>query len=152
MEREDLDRNFGFLLHDVARLMRTLFDRRGRDLGLTRSQWWVLTMLYAKEGVTQSELADLMELEKPTLGRLLDRLEEKEWVERRADEFDRRVNRLYLTDKVQEVMRALRKTGAPVRREAIGDMSNDERDRFVDTLIKIKSNLLNLDANRNSSS
>ena len=97
MEREDLDRNFGFLLHDVARLMRTLFDRRGRDLGLTRSQWWVLTMLYAKEGVTQSELADLMELEKPTLGRLLDRLEEKEWVERRADEFDRRVNRLYLT-------------------------------------------------------
>ena len=52
MEREDLDRNFGFLLHDVARLMRTLFDRRGRDLGLTRSQWWVLTMLYAKEGVT----------------------------------------------------------------------------------------------------
>ena len=75
MEREDLDRNFGFLLHDVARLMRTLFDRRGRDLGLTRSQWWVLTMLYAKEGVTQSELADLMELEKPTLGRLLDRLE-----------------------------------------------------------------------------
>ena len=75
-----------------------------------------------------------------------------EWVERRADEFDRRVNRLYLTDKVQEVMRALRKTAATVRREAIGDMSNDERDRFVDTLIKIKSNLLNLDANRNSSS
>ena len=109
-------------------------------------------MLYAKEGVTQSELADLMELEKPTLGRLLDRLEEKEWVERRADEFYRRVNRLYLTDKVQEVMRALRKTAATVRREAIGDMSNDERDRFVDTLIKIKSNLLNLDANRNSSS
>ena len=62
MEREDLDRNFGFLLHDVARLMRTLFDRRGRDLGLTRSQWWVLTMLYAKEGVTQSDLAYLMEL------------------------------------------------------------------------------------------
>ena len=152
MEREDLDRNFGFLLHDVARLMRTLFDRRGRDLGLTRSHWWVLTMLYAKEGVTQSELADLMELEKPTLGRLLDRLEEKEWVERRADECDRRVNRLYLTDKVQEIMRALRKTAATVRREAIGDMSNDERDRFVDTLIKIKSNLLNLDANRNSSS
>ena len=83
MERENLDRNFGFLLHDVSRLMRTLFDRRGREIGLTRSQWWVLTMLYAKEGVTQSELADFMDLEKPTLGRLLDRMQEKEWIERR---------------------------------------------------------------------
>ena len=152
MEREDLDRNFGFLLHDVARLMRTLFDRRGRDLGLTRSQWWVLTMLYAKEGVTQSELADLMELEKPTLGSLLDRLEEKEWVERRADELDRRVNRLFLTDKVQEVMSALRKTAATVRQEAVGDMTTDERERFIDTLIKIKTNLLNVDAHRASGS
>jgi len=148
MEREDLDRNFGFLLHDVARLMRTLFDRRGRDLGLTRSQWWVLTMLYAKEGVTQSELADLMELEKPTLGRLLDRLEEKGWVDRRADDLDRRVNRLYLTEKVQEIMRALRKTAATVRQEAIGDMSTEERENFIDTLVKIKTNLLNVDTGR----
>ena len=76
MERENLDRNFGFLLHDVSRLMRTVFDRRGREIGLTRSQWWVLTMLYAKEGVTQSELADFMDLEKPTLGRLLDRMQD----------------------------------------------------------------------------
>ena len=80
MERSDLNRNFGFLVHDIARLMRVAFDRRGRELGLTSSQWWVLTVLYAKEGVTQSELAAFMELEKATLGRLLDRLEEKEWV------------------------------------------------------------------------
>ena len=145
MDREDLDRNFGFLVHDVARLMRKVFDRRGRELGLTRSQWWVLTMLYAKEGVTQSELADFMELEKPTLGRLLDRLEEKQWVERRTDALDRRVNRLYLTDRVQEIMRSLRRTAAEVRRDALGDLSDDERDRFVDTLLKIKANLLNLD-------
>lgn len=145
MDRDDLDRNFGFLLHDVARLMRTVFDRRGKSLGLTRSQWWVLTMLYAKEGVTQSELADFMELEKPTLGRLLDRLEEKEWVERRTDALDRRVKRLYLTDKVQGVMRALRNTAAEVRRDAIGDMSDSEREQFIDTLAKIKSNLLGLE-------
>ncbi len=143
--REDIERNFGFLLHDVARLMRTVFDRRGRALGLTRSQWWVLTMLYAREGVTQSELADMLELEKPTLGRLLDRLEEKEWVERRADTLDRRVRRVYLTDRVQEVMRALRSTAAGVRRDALGDMGDEERERFIDALAKIKSNLLGLD-------
>ena len=144
MERENLDRNFGFLLHDVSRLMKTMFDRRGRDLGLTRSQWWVLTMLYAKEGVTQSELADFMDLEKPTLGRLLDRMQEKYWIERRPDSLDRRVNRLYLTDKVQEIMRALRKTAADVRKDALGDLDEVDRENFIDTLIKIKNNLSNL--------
>ena len=139
MKRENLDRNFGFLLHDVSRLMRTVFDRRGRDLGLTRSQWWVLTMLYAKEGVTQSELADFMDLEKPTLGRLLDRMQEKHWIERRPDSLDRRVNRLYLTEKVQEIMRALRKTAADVRKDALGDLAELDRENFIDTLIKIKN-------------
>ena len=150
MDREDLNRNFGFLLHDVARLMRTAFDRRGRELGLTRSQWWVLTMLYACEGVTQSELAQFMDLEKATLGRLLDRLEEKDWIERRSDEMDRRVRRLYLTNSVQEIMRALRNIAAEVRRDALNDLSEDERDRFVNTLMKIKSNLLSNDAIRQS--
>ena len=146
MERENLDRNFGFLLHDVSRLMKTVFDRRGRDLGLTRSQWWVLTMLYAKEGVTQSELADFMDLEKPTLGRLLDRMQEKHWIERRPDSLDRRVNRLYLTEKVQEIMRALRKTAADVRKDALGDLVEVDRENFIDTLIKIKNNLSNLES------
>ena len=146
MKRENLERNFGFLLHDVSRLMRTVFDRRGRDLGLTRSQWWVLTMLYGKEGVTQSELADFMDLEKPTLGRLLDRMQEKHWIERRPDSLDRRVNRLYLTEKVQELMRALRKTAADVRKDALGDLSQVDRENFIDTLIKIKNNLSNLES------
>ena len=146
MERENLDRNFGFLLHDVSRLMRTVFDRRGRDLGLTRSQWWVLTMLYANEGVTQSELADFMDLEKPTLGRLLDRMQEKHWIERRPDSLDRRVNRLYLTEKVQEILRALRKTAADVRKDALGDLVEVDRENFIDTLIKIKNNLSSLES------
>lgn len=146
MKRENLERNFGFLLHDVSRLMKTVFDRRGRDLGLTRSQWWVLTMLYAKEGVTQSELADFMDLEKPTLGRLLDRMQEKHWIERRPDSLDRRVNRLYLTEKVQEIMRALRKTAADVRKDALGDLPQVDRENFIDTLIKIKNNLSNLES------
>ena len=60
MLREDLSRNFGFILHDVARLMRKGYDRRMKTLGLTRSQWWVLTNLYRNEGVTQSELAQIL--------------------------------------------------------------------------------------------
>ena len=95
MLREDLSRNFGFLLNDVARLMRTTYDRRVKSLGLTRSQWWVLNHLFRGDGVTQTELADTLEIEKPTLGRLLDRLEAKGWVRREADARDRRAWRVY---------------------------------------------------------
>jgi DNA-binding MarR family transcriptional regulator len=71
-------------------------------------------------------------------------MQEKEWIERRPDPHDRRVNRLYLTEKVQEIMRALRKTAADVRKDALGNMAATEREDFIDTLIKIKNNLSNL--------
>ena len=145
MDRSDLDRNFGFLIHDVARLMKTAFDRRGRELGLTRSQWYVLTVIYAHEGAPQAELADIMDMERPTLGKLLDRLEEKEWVERRPDPDDRRVKRVFLTDKVQSLMRALRGIAADVRADAIAGIDEAERDRLIETLISMKSNLLAID-------
>ena len=141
MERTDLHRNFGFLIHDIARLMRVAFDRRGKELGLTRSQWWVLTALYAKEGITQSELAAFMDLEKATLGRLLDRLEEKGWIERRPDPVDRRIKRVVLTETVQELMRDLRDIAADVRSDAMKGLTRDEHEAFIDTLLKIKANL-----------
>ena len=85
MFREDLSRNFGFVLNDVARLLRTIFDRRVKSLGLTRSQWWVLNHVFRNDGATQSELAEMLEVEKATLGRLLDRLAQKGWIRREAD-------------------------------------------------------------------
>jgi len=141
MERTDLHRNFGFLIHDIARLMRVAFDRRGKELGLTRSQWWVLTALYAKEGVAQSELAAFMDLEKATLGRLLDRLEDKGWIERRPDPSDRRIKRVVLTEKVQGLMRELRDIAADIRSDAMKGLSRAEHEAFIDTLLRIKTNL-----------
>ena len=94
--QEDLSRNFGFILHDVARLLRTTFDRRVKGMGLTRSQWWVLLHVFRMNGVSQSELADELEIEKATLGRLLDRLEINGWLRRESDAVDRRVKRIFL--------------------------------------------------------
>ncbi len=142
MLRENLERNFGFILHDVARLLRTTYDRRVRDLGLTRSQWWVLTHLFRKDGITQSELAETLELEKPSLGRLLDRLEAKGWVRRTPDPRDRRAKRVYLTDAAQTPMRVMRDIAAEVREDALSSLNTVDRDRFVDTLLTIKSNLM----------
>jgi MarR family transcriptional regulator for hemolysin len=144
MLREDLSRNFGFLLTDVARLMRTLYDRRVKSLGLTRSQWWVLNHLFRGDGVTQTELADTLEIEKPTLGRLLDRLQAKGWVRREADARDGRVWRVYLTAEVEPAMRTLRTVAADLRRDALAGLSEAERERFVDTLLAIRSNLVRM--------
>lgn len=146
MQQESPDRNFGLILHDVARLLRTNFDRRVRDLGLTRSQWWVLTHLYHQDGLTQTELADLMEIEKPSLGRLLDRLEAKNWIKRSIDPKDRRANRVYLTVDVKPMVREMRQHALAVRQQALAGLSESQRDVFVDTLLQVKENLLEPDS------
>lgn len=139
--KEKLDRNFGLILHDVARLLRKDFDRRVRELGLTRSQWWVLTHLFREDGLTQTELAEVMEIEKPSLGRLLDRLEAKGWVIREADAGDRRVKRVHLTSDVEPVVSTMRNHAADVRTDALSGIPDDQREQFVDTLLLIKANL-----------
>lgn len=141
MLKERLDRNFGLILHDVARLLSTEFDRRVREIGLTRSQWWVLTYLFRQDGITQTELAELMELQKASLGRLLDRLESKQWIRREADLVDRRANRIFLTEDVQPLIAEMRKRAATVRRDALSGISAADREQFIDTLLKVKSNL-----------
>lgn len=150
MFREDLSRNFGFLLNDVARLLRTAYDRRIKALGLTRAQWWVLTHLFRGDGVSQTELAETLEIEKPTLGRLLDRLEAKGWVRREHDTRDRRVWRVHLTDEVEPALRTMRAIAAKLRRDALAGSSAAERARFVDTLLAIKANLLQIQADTQS--
>jgi DNA-binding MarR family transcriptional regulator len=141
MLREDLNRNYGFLLMDVSRLMRTVYDRRVRGMGLTRSQWWVLNFLFRHPGATQTELAALLEIERPTLGRLLDRLERKGWVRRAHDARDRRAWRVHLTKAAEPAMRKLRTRAAQLRKDALAGLSAAERERFVDTLLAIKANL-----------
>ncbi|HEX6143311.1 MAG TPA: MarR family transcriptional regulator [Geminicoccaceae bacterium] len=147
MDEPAPERNFGFLVHDVARLMRTVYDRRTRALGLTRSQWWVLNHLYINDGISQTELADLLDLEKPSLGRLLDRLEAKDWIERRPDGADRRIKRVHLTPRVAPVVRELRSLAAELRGDALEGVSEAERARFLATLLLIKDNLLRMSAN-----
>jgi MarR family transcriptional regulator for hemolysin len=141
MFREDLSRNFGFLINDVARLMRTAYDRRVRELGLTRSQWWVLNHVFRHDGLTQSELADVLEIERPTLGRLLDRLQAKGWVRREHDARDRRAWRVHLTEAAEPAMRTMRKVAAELRSDALAGLSAQERERFVDALLAVKGNL-----------
>jgi len=85
-----------FVLHDVARLMRTRFDQRAREWGMTRAQCVTLIKLECRPGLSQTELAAILEVEPISVARLIDRLEASGMVERRPDPTDRRMHRLHL--------------------------------------------------------
>ena len=136
-----LDRSLGFLLGDSSRLLRKRFDRLARSFGMTRAQWGVIAVLRRDEGINQMAMADIMDIEPITLGRHIDRLEEAGWVERRPDPDDRRAWRIFLTDKVQPVLEEMENIAIEVRNDAMVDFSSMERERFIDNLIRVKSNL-----------
>lgn len=141
-----LTRSLGFLLADVSRLVRRRFDQRANGLGLTRAQWRVLAQLRRREGINQTALAEILEIEPITLGRHIDRLVEKGFVERRADPADRRAWRLHLRSEVQPVLDELRQMSAVTRGEALKGIADKDADQLIETLLKIKTNMLALDA------
>lgn len=125
-------REFAFLVHDVARLLRTLADQRVRALNMTRAQWAVLSRLELREGLKQSELADDLDLRPITLTRLVDRLSARGLVERRPDPSDRRVKRLYLTPAARPVVERLAQLGEILMTEVLEGLD----DRMIETMLK----------------
>ncbi len=94
--KRSFDRDFLFLLHDVARLIRTRADQLARAHGMTRAQWVILVRVERQPGLSQNEMAAILEVEPITVCRLVDRLEARGFLERRADATDRRIKRLHL--------------------------------------------------------
>jgi DNA-binding MarR family transcriptional regulator len=136
------ERNFGWLLHDVARLMRKRFEQNARELGLTRSQCQVLAHLSRHDAIQQGLLADILEVEPITLTRILDRLEEAGLVERRAHPTDRRIRLLSLTAAAHPLLAEIFAIGALTRGEAMEGIADEDRDRLFEILSGMKANLL----------
>lgn len=133
----------GFLIHDVARLMRKRLEQRARaaQIGLTRAQWQVLAYLARGEGMNQATLAQLLDIEPITLVRQIDRLEAMGLVERRTDPRDRRQRNLFLTVRAAPELARIRALGAQVREEALTGMDAGERAGLLAALTHLKSNL-----------
>jgi DNA-binding MarR family transcriptional regulator len=144
MSHEIPSRTLGFVLNDVARLMRKRFEQRARAaaLGLTRAQAAVLAHLARQEGINQAALAQLLELEPITLARLLDRLQAGALIERRSDPKDRRAHLLYLTDAAYPLLDRIFALAAEVREDALAGVAEADRGRLLDLLIEMKANLV----------
>jgi DNA-binding MarR family transcriptional regulator len=139
-------RTIGFVLHDVARLMRKRFEQRARQSGLTRSQWQVLSKLSHNEGIHQKGLADLLEIESITLVRLLDKMEQRGLIERRSHPTDRRMTLLFLTPEAHPLLLLMRKLGEQTRQEAMAGFSEQEHEQLQQLLDRMRQNLLDAGA------
>src|SRR5437764_3938364 len=137
----ELDRSFGFLVTDVARLFGRRFDHNGRRLGLTRAQCRILGYLARNEGINQAGLADLLEIRPMTLVRQIDRMEDTGWIERRADPGDRRARRLFLTEKGRRVLTRIWDVASETRDEALARLSAAEADQVIELLRRVHATL-----------
>jgi len=137
----------GFLVHDVARLRRTVVDKALKPLGVTRSQWWVLANLsrYSDEGMMQTELANAMDIGKVALGGMLDKLEANGHLVRTPDPADRRAKRLTLTDSGVKLLTAVELRAAALNRVMIRDVAIENVLVTEETLQLLKTRLIDMD-------
>lgn len=130
-----------FLLNDVGRLLRTEADRRAKLHGMTRAQWGILLWLEREPGLSQRELAEILEVEPITVARLIDRLERNAMVQRRADETDRRIWRLHLTDAAHPLLVEIHEYRATLAASLTADLSKPEETALIDVLTRLKQQL-----------
>jgi len=142
----DSEQSIGFLLNDVARLLRRNFNRRAQALGLSQAQSRVLAYLSRQQGANQVTLADGMDIQPMTLGRLIDGLEKAGLVVRRPDPRDRRAVQLFLTEAAQPLLARMWELAAETRAEALAGVSDAALAGLFETLSGMKRRLLDAEA------
>ena len=144
MPKYPINREFGFILNDVARLLRTYADYKAAQFGITRAQWAVLVRLERSEGLNQTELADMLDLQPITLTRLLDKLSDSGLIERRPDPGDRRAKRLFLTPAARPLLKRLAELGEETMTSTLAGIERDGIEKMVSRLALVKENLRRL--------
>lgn len=141
MSKLPAKREIAFTIMDVARMLRTYADQRARQFGISRAQWTVLVRIDRTEGLKQSELAEILDLQPISLTRLLDRLAESGLIERRPDPNDRRANRLYLKPAARPLLDQLADIGADMMATVLDGLDNKTVERMLGELDQVKDNL-----------
>ena len=141
--RSSVDMNFLFTLGEVTRMVRAWADREAARYGITRAQWAVLAKVERAEGMKQSELAEQMEMQPITLTRLIDKLCDNGWIERRGDDNDRRVNRLYLKKAARPLLGKLAGLRSELTTTALEGINPADAHRMLAQLDTIRENVRN---------
>jgi MarR family transcriptional regulator, transcriptional regulator for hemolysin len=143
MSPGSVDMNFLFTLGEVQRLVRAYADKAAARYGITRAQWAVLAKVERNEGMKQTELAEQMEMQPITLTRLIDKLCDNDWIERRSDASDRRVNRLYLKKAGRALLGRMSGLRSELTANALDGINPADAHRLLNQLEAIKENVRN---------
>ena len=127
-----------FLIHDVSRMRRSAYDHYMKPLGITRAQWWVLAHLSRHDGMMQTQLADVLEVGKASLGDVIESLESGGWVSRRPDPTDKRAKRVYLSKSSQGLIKRMTQLEVEFNEKVLADLPPDEQATLFKLLIKVK--------------
>jgi len=128
----------GFLIHDVSRLRRAAYDQLMKPLNITRARWWVLAHLSRHDGMMQSQLADVLEVGKASLGTVIEQLEIGGWVERRSDPSDKRAKRVFLTKAAQALIKRMTTEEDRFNARILAELSPDDRAALLRHLTAVK--------------
>lgn len=129
-------------LHEISLMGAKLFNRQVKSMGLTRSQWQVLYLLYMEGEQTQTVIADKLMMAKPPLGKVIERLETAGWIARREDIKDRRAKVVGLTEKIQPMLNTLRGVVDDIGDITMQGMSKREAAQFRKLLKTAHANLI----------
>ncbi len=151
MVRGSVDANFLFTLGELHRLIRAYADKEAGRFGITRAQWAVLAKVERSEGMKQTELAELLEMQPITLTRLIDKLCDAGWIERRSDASDRRVNRLYLRKAGRALLGKMSGLKSELTATALEGINPADAHRLLTQLEQIKENVRNAVQNTSAS-
>jgi MarR family transcriptional regulator, transcriptional regulator for hemolysin len=137
----DLKRQLIAQLVESSRLLRNYIENRAKSRGTTRAQWIVLFRLRQQEGLSQVDLADVLELQPISLVRLLDRLVEHGLLERRQDPRDRRANRLFLTASGRQLVDDLDSLRDAIATDVLQDIPTRALETSLETLREVKDRI-----------
>ncbi|MDB5987869.1 MAG: transcriptional regulator, MarR family [Nevskia sp.] len=145
--RDDI--RLSFLIHDVSRMRRAVYDQFMKPLGITRAQWWVLAHLSRSDGMMQTQLADVLDVGKASLGDVIGSLESGGWVARMSDPSDKRAKRVFLTPPAQSLIKRMTVMEVQFNDRVFAKLSLEERTKLFDMMLTIKQSLSQLSANGN---
>lgn len=133
----------GYLIHDVSRMRRTLYDQHLKPLGITRSQWWVLANIsrHPERGVMSATLARDIDVGKVTLSGIVDRLEVAGYIYRRSDKSDKRAKRIFITEAGYQLISQMREVTEPLTKKMSEGLSLETIHATEEVLALIKANL-----------
>jgi len=142
MVKYDFENSVGFIVSVTAKAFQKALDAELRkNVGVTLSQWRVISTLVLQPGLTQKEIADKLGIEGATLVPVIDRMEKEGFLKRKPDSKDRRVNRIYLTPRADSLWNIMTESAFRIRKISTKDIPEDHIKNALDTLRKISKNL-----------